>query len=323
MLQRQPQRFRFDAAMRVLLHARRTADPAEAVAFRGDPGLGFPAAEITAVEAKEGKPRIATPLIGLMGTAGALPRLYGELAGLALRRGSPAPAAFVDLLAQRMIACFARAGIKYRLNRSMEAAALTQPPTTEPISAALLSLGGFGTPGLLPRLACGPEPPLHYAGLFATRPRSAERLAALLSDWLGGPVEVVQFAGSWLSLPHAERTSLPAGLSSGSWNCLGLDAVIGVCAWDPHSRIVLRLGPLDRAAFEALLPGRPAHVRLIALARAFLGREIGLAINPVLAREAVFPLRLAGQAQLSWNSWILPPGEPARKDAADAVFAVE
>ncbi len=318
-LQREPQRFRFDAALRVLMRARRTADPADAADFRSQPGLGFPAAEVTAVAppGQAGRPRVSVALIGLVGAAGVLPRLYGELAGLSLRRGSSGLLDFVDLLSQRMIGCFARAGIKYRLNRSTETAALASPPAPEPIAGVLLALGGYGTPGLVERLESGPEPLLHYAGLFGMRPRSADRLAALLSDWLGRPVEVVQFAGSWLSLPVAERTLLPAGPSPGGWNRLGEDAVIGVRSWDPQARIVLRIGPLDRAGFDALLPGRPAHARLVGLARAFLGMETGFAINPVLAREAAFPLRLAGEAQLGWNSWV---GGAVSGDRGEAVF---
>ena len=38
------------------------------------------------------------------------------------------------------------------------------------------------------------------------RPRSADRLGALTSDWLGMKVEIVEFAGAWLSLPPDQRT---------------------------------------------------------------------------------------------------------------------
>jgi type VI secretion system protein ImpH len=65
--------------------------------------------------------------------------------------------------------------------------------------------------------------------------------------------------------------------------------------------------------------------------RAFLGFEIGFAINPVLAGPDVPPLRLDRQAnppsRLGWNSWIpapesLPLGL-SRTDAADAAFEAE
>ena len=106
----------------------------------------------------------------------------------------------------------------------------------------LLSLTGYGTPHLTDRLAAGDEPLLHYAGLFAMRPRSADRLGALISDWLGMKVEVVEFAGAWLPLPPDQRTRLSA---HGAWCRLGVDAAAGVRAWDPQARIILRIGPLD------------------------------------------------------------------------------
>ncbi len=326
-LLREPRRFRFDAALRLLMYARRTPDPVEAARFRSHPGLGFPASEIAAVTPAPdgGRPSVTVALIGLIGAAGALPRLYGELAGAALRQGSASLHDFIDLLSQRMIGCFARAGIKYRLHRSTETAALAPAPSPEPIAAALLALGGYGSPGLVERLEAGPEPLLHYAGLFGMRPRSADRLTALLSDWLGRPVEVVQFAGAWLALPPDQRTALRAGGFGDGLNRLGMDAVIGVRAWDPQARIILRIGPLDRAGFDALLPGRTAHTRLVSLVRAFLGLETGFAINPVLAREAAFPVVLTGAAppRLGWNSWAIAPGTPAAADAADALFEIE
>jgi type VI secretion system protein ImpH len=304
--------------------SRRTPDPTEAARFRSNPDLGFPTAEISAVTEPEGdrKPRMTVSLIGLIGAAGALPRLYGELAAASLRQGAAGLLDFIDMLSQRMIGCFAHAGIKYRLARSTARTALTSPPALEPIATTLLALSGHGLPGVVERLPSGPEPLLHYSGLFAMRPRSAERLTALVSDWLGCRVEVLQFAGNWLSLPVDQRTALAINPASQGLNRLGIDAVIGVRAWDTQASIVIRIGPLDRAGFGALLPGRIAHIRLVSIVQAFLGLEVAFAINPVLSRDAASPLTLSEVAQprLGWNSWIATPGRPAASDATDAVF---
>ena len=134
--------------------------------------------------------------------------------------------------------------------------------------------------------------------------------AALVSDWLGMRVEVVEFAGAWLSLPPDQRTRLSA---NGAWCRLGVDAAAGVRAWDPQARIILRIGPLDLKGFQLLLPDRVALHRLVSLVRAYLGFELGFAINPVLAAREVPPLLLTAAAdpppRLGWNTWIPGAGQ--------------
>ena len=329
----EPRRFRFDAAIRVLTHLAKAGDPADAARFRSQPGLAYPPADILSIApASESQPpQVAATVIGLAGVAGVLPRPYTEVLTAALRRRSRALHDFVDMLSHRFVAFFARAGAKYRLNRAAEIAAAPTPPERDRAAEALLAFTGYATPHLVPRLAVGIEPLLHYAGLFASRPRSAEKLAALVSDWLGRKVEILQFAGAWLPLPPDQRTAFALGRKPGNWNRLGADAAIGVRAWDPHARIILRIGPLDRAAFAALLPDRAGLQRLVSLVRAFLGFEIAFAVNPVLAGPEVPPLRLDPKAdpapRLGWNSWIpAPEGLPLglrRADAADALFEAE
>jgi type VI secretion system protein ImpH len=329
----EPRRFRFDAAVRVLTRAAKKTDIAELARFRSVPGLAYPSADIVAINppADNHPAQVSAAVMGLTGAAGVLPRPYTEVLTRSLRNRSAALHDFLDLLAHRFVAFFARAGIKYRIHRSAETAASSSPPQTDPVAETLLALTGYATPHLVSRLAVGTSPLLHYSGLFAGRPRSAEKLAALVSDWFGRKVEVVQFAGAWLFLPPDQQTALAAGLQTGSWNRLGVDAAIGVRAWDLQSRIILRIGPLDRPSFEALLPDRTALQRLVSLVRAFVGFEIGFAINPVLAGPEVPPLRLDRQTdpppRLGWNSWIpTPEGLPLgmrRADAADAFFEAE
>jgi type VI secretion system protein ImpH len=326
-IRREPRRFRFDALVRVLLRRARQGDPAEIARFRTPPSLAYPPAEINGLE-DGATPRVSVGMMGLIGPMGVLPRLYTEVAATALRQRSRALHDFLDMLCHRMIAAFARAGIKYRLARSAETARLTEPPQPDAAAQALLSFTGYGTPGLTPRLEAGEMALLHYAGLLAMRPRSADRLAALVSDWLGRPTQVEQFAGAWLLLPPDQRTALGRGVLPGTFNRLGVDAAAGVRAFDIQARIVLRVGPLDRGAFEALLPDRPGLRRLVSLVRAYLGFEVGFAVNPVLAAAEVPRLRLDTAAdpapRLGWNTWLPVPPEPGRqRDAPDAVFEAE
>jgi type VI secretion system protein ImpH len=323
----EPRRFRFDAAIRVLTRARRTDDPAAAVRFRSPAGLVYPPAEIVDLRQQgDAPPDVTVGLMGLTGPSGVLPRYYSEVVTQTLRARSAALRDFVDLLAHRFVAFFARAGAKYRPARAAETAEQRGDPRHDPVRLVLLALTGYGTPYLTGRLAAGEEALLHYAGLFALRPRSAERLGAMVADWLGMQVEVIEFAGAWLSLPPDQRTRLAR---HGQWCRLGIDAAAGVRAWDPQARIVLRIGPLDLPGFQRLLPDRLALHRLVSLVRAYVGYELGFAVNPVLAARDVPPLRLDGTAdpppRLGWNTWIPGPGGGfiARADAADAVFEAE
>lgn len=316
------------------MQAAGTPDPAQAARFRSLPGLGFPGADISGVQEDSagGPPRLITPIMGLTGAAGVLPRYYTEVLGQTLRDRSRAMHDFIDLLSHRMVGHFARAGIKYRLARAVETARLARPDASrpdalppDPVAMILLSLTGYATGHQRGRLAAGTDPLLHYAGLLGMRPRSADRLAALASDWLGRPVEVVQFAGAWLPLPPDQRSTMPVGRHAGQFNRLGIDAAIGTRAWDAQARVVLRVGPLDRTAFAALLPDKPSLWRFVSLIRAFLGFETAFAVNPVLAADAVPETQLggAGGARLGWNTWMPQPGRRRTRDAAEAIFEAE
>ena len=326
-LAEEPDRFSFDAAMRLLCAARDTADPAEAARFHAPHGLAFPPGDVLRLDiGGDGKPPSLTiGLIGLTGPSGVLPRHYSETVVQQVRSRARSLPDFLDVIAQRLIAHFAAAGTKYREHRAADTARLKGSPEADKVAAVLLAFAGHGTPHLTDRVAAGADPLMHYAGIFATRPRSAERLRALVSDWLGQPVEVDQFAGAWLALPPDQRTRLPVGIGTGRFARLGVDATIGVRAWDASARVVLRLGPLPAAQFDSLLPDRPALARLVSLVRAFLGLETGFAINPVIAADAIGPLRLDSGAdpapRLGWNTWL--PSARRNTDGNEAVFEAE
>ena len=327
----EPRRFTFDAAIRVMTFRRRRSDPAEAVRFGAATGVAFPGAEITALREVPGPrpPQMTLGLIGLTGPSGVLPRHYSEAVVASQRGRSLSLAGFLELISHRMIAFFAAAGMKYRPHRAADTAILDpKQPLGGAIAQALLALTGYGIPGFAERLPGGPAPLQHYAGLFSARPRSADRLEALASDWLARPVQVRQFAGAWLAIPVDQRTRLPVGLAPGAFGQLGFDAAAGVRAWDQQARIVLRIGPLDRASFERLLPDGPDLRQLVAMVRAYVGFEVGFAINLVLAKEQVPPLALqhgaAPAGRLGWNSWLpLSSGQLRRNDPADALFEAE
>ena len=326
-LQEEPDRFDFDAAVSVMMQAAGSGRVGEAIRFHAASGLGFVAVDVAAVERIGRRFRMTTGLAGLTGPSGVLPRPFTDLVNAEQRRRSPALAAFLDLLAQRPLANFAMAGIKYRAHRAAQAAAIgsgSPQPAADGLRHMALALTGYGTPHLAPRLPTGTEPLLFYAGLFAAYPRSADRLGAIVADWLGQAVEVEQFDGIWLELGPDERSSLPGAGRAGRFNRLGVDAAIGSRSWDLQSRIRLRIGPLGCERFDALLPDQPLFRRLAALVRAYLGGETGFAINPILAADAVPPivLRHGARTRLGWNAW-LPSSGSRRRPGTEAVFEAD
>lgn len=327
-LAEEPQRFGFDAAIRVLLHAGRTVDPGDIVRFRTGSSLAYPPSDVLELRAREEgvPPDLAVSVMGLVGPSGVLPRAYTETTNAALRSRSRALHDFLDLLAHRLLALFARSGTKYRPSRIAETADLTSAPS-DPLRDALLALTGYATGGLTDRLAAGTAPLLHYGGLFAAHPRSADRLQAMVSDWLGRPVEVRQFKGAWLALPPDQRTRLGALGFPGQFDRLGEDGAIGVRAWDVQAGIVLRIGPLDRRDFAALLPDGRTLGALVSLVRAYLGFVTGFAVNLVVQAPQVPPLQLRRDAdpapRLGWNTWLDAPPGARRHDADDARFEAE
>jgi type VI secretion system protein ImpH len=324
-----PQTFRFDAAVRLLLAAsKNTAHHDDKIAFISTPLLSQPVAEITAATPPtDGKrAQLTTPMIGLIGPSGVMPRWYTELVAQAARAKSRGIVDFFDLLAQRFITAFTRAGIKYRLHRSAEAAALQHQPS-EPIGDALLAFTGYATAHLAERLEAGPDALRHYAGFFAARPRSADRLASMISDYLGRRVDVIEFAGAWAAIPPDQQSQLPRGRFPGAYHELGVNLAIGTRAWDQQARFIVRVGPLNRAEFEALLPDQPRLRELVSLIRAYVGWESDFAINLVMASPEIPPLRMASATadsapRLGWTSW-LPTSTGALRGAVtadDAVF---
>ncbi|MGE4481424.1 type VI secretion system baseplate subunit TssG [Acidocella sp.] len=302
-----PYLFQFDAAVRLLRLSATDRHKDDAIQFAAPPSLAQPAAEVLeAHPSRTGKrAKLVTTLIGLTGPSAEMPRWYTELLAQSYRQKSRAVLDFFDLLAQRLVAAFAQAGGKYRLPRSAEQAA--QTGADEPIGSGILAFAGFNAPNLENRLAVGADALRHYAGFFSAHPRSSSRLASMVSDYLGRPVEIREFMGAWLPIPPDQQSRLPRGRMPGAFCALGTDAAIGTRAWDQQARFIVRIGPLTRAEFELLLPDKPRLPALVSLIRAYVGWETDFAINLILNSQDIPPLSLGAQpgaARLGWTSWI-------------------
>ncbi|WP_424134234.1 type VI secretion system baseplate subunit TssG [Roseomonas chloroacetimidivorans] len=302
-LNAEPSRFDLDQAAHVVARGRDVAD----LPFRSVARLDLPVGEVAAADAAAGS--ITAPSFGLIGPNGTLPRHYTGTAAAEQRNLPPskrqdgaALVAFLEMLARRFTGLWVKAGAKVRPARDPSRA-----------DAALAAAIGMATPGLDGRLATPLSGLLYHAGHLANRTRSAERLAALLEEETGRKVEIVEFVGGWQRVPPKERSRL-----GGAFAQLGVDAAAGSQIWDPAARFVIRIGPLDLAAFMALQPGTVGFRRISELTRLHVGPEVDFAVNPVLAAGAVPPLRL-GAARLGRTGWITA-SRPRMRDAADALL---
>lgn len=325
-LHAEPHLFTFDAAVR-LMRAVTARTGARTLRFDTPSSLAPPTREVVSVTLpRDGKPaRLTTAILGLTGPSGEMPRWYTELLNQVERQKSHALADFVGMLAQPALSAFADAGSKYRLHYSAEQAQWSN--RAEPVGTAVLALAGFDT-AAGKRLPFSTDLLRHYAGFFSSYPRSATRLGAMLSDFLGRPVAIDEFVGAWLAIPADQRTRLPVGRQTGAFCALGIDAVIGLRTWDQQGRFILRVGPLSRQDFEALLPDRPGLIALIHLTRAYVGPDVDFAVNPELDAREIPPFRLAGgegqdtPPRLGWTTW-LPSATDAlrgRESVGDALF---
>ncbi|CAO3423955.1 type VI secretion system baseplate subunit TssG [Azospirillum doebereinerae] len=342
---RTPHRFDFFQAVRVLewqakrdARDRRTAvrravghdhDPREEVVrLRAETSLTFPGNQVTGAEAGvDGKPpQVIGAFMGLVGPLGVLPQHYTELMIRSLRERNRSLRDFFDVFHHRALSLFYRAWAKYRLPVSFERGLDGRDP--DPVTTAVSSFVGIGSPSLTKRLAVEDETLLHYSGLMARGPRSAADLQGLLSDFLGRPVAVDCFVGSWLPVAPDGQTRLPSlGDPQGQHCRLGIDALAGDRAWDVQGKFRLRIGPLNRDQFQDFMPEGREFRKLQDLVRLYVGPELDFELQVTLDAPHVPAARLAAGAEdqnatrLGWNGWVLHAPSPVER--SDAVFPMQ
>jgi len=272
----------------------------EAVQFRVNNTLSFPASQIQSIEEQEqGPPRMMVNFMGLTGPSGVLPYCYTELILERLKAKDSAMQSFLDIFNHRIISFFYRAWEKYRFPA-------TYYRGDDIFTHHLLDLIGLGTPGLRSRQAVPDSALLHYAALVGAHARSAEALEAILGGYFEVPVEVEQFAGAWYRLDPSAQCSMTDEESDSEK--LGAGVVVGDEIWDQQSRVRIRLGPLSLEQYTNFLPGGSAYEPLKALVRFFSNDELDFEVKLVLQRDDVPKCEVGGEdaaaPRLGWISWL-------------------
>lgn len=362
-LRTEPYRFEFFQAVRLLLvHYREQGGEqqdldilGQVIRFRNSVSLGFPPSEIEALEFEApapndrnapdgdnaadnpatgarqaavgprwrqlGKVTLTPSFMGLTGPMGVMPRHYTHyVAERETYHRDTATRAFLDIFSSRAVALFYQTWLKYRLHLQYEADRKNR------FLPLILSLGGFGLPGMRQRLEGGQqgiadESLAYYAGALRERPQSAQWFARVVADYFRVKCAVEQFVGQWLQLPPEELTTL------GGANCaLGVSTFCGARVWDRNTRIRLVIGPLRKAQFDEFLPGKSAAANLKRLFGLMLGASHDCELRLILDRRDLVQARLdsrGGDVQLGWNGWLgARLGDAAATDSHEVTYLI-
>jgi type VI secretion system protein ImpH len=319
---KEPWRFGYFQAVRVLaLWLKRHGDPAAGDPAAGDPvasvlrfrnstSHGFPASQLEALQLEtrddDGLRHVhLTPaFMGLLGCSGVLPAHYTErIAEHELRNKDEGPRAFLDTFSNRSLALFYEAWRKYRLPFKYES------DGRDSFLPLLLGLAGFGNAALRRRLAHEQQGAVldesiaYFAAAIRHRPASSAQLARVLTEYFGQPVAAEQFVGHWYDVPAAQQTILGQATAM-----LGAGALAGVRVWQRDLRLRLVVGPLDRASFDAFLPGGLAARALRSLLTLFTGVTLEYEVELVLRAADVREVTLDDGARigrLGWDAYLV------------------
>ena len=325
-LRREPYTFDFFQAVRLLERFRPERTPVgqfahperEVARFGVHPSLSFPASQIQAAEwPEDAAVKMTVNFMGLTGPEGVLPNPYTSLIIERLRESDHSLRDFLDLFNHRIISLFYRAWRKYRFDVAYEQG------ERDLFSRHLLSLLGLGTDGMRDRQAISDDSLIYYAGLLSQRPRSAQALQQILSDYFAVPVAIEQFSGGWYRLdPETQCRLSDENLDSGE---LGFGAVAGDEMWNQQSRVQIVLGPLSMERYTDFLPGGQSFYPLRAWVKFFSNDEWDFEVRLILEREQVPACTLGADGvsgpQLGWVSWV--KSKPFDRDPGDTVLALE
>ena len=289
----------------------------EAVRFRVNQRLGFPASEIQELELQEeGPSQMMVNFMGLTGPQGVLPYAYSELILERQRAKDRSLAAFLDIFNHRAISLFYRAW--QRTHFPVNYAAGSQ----DFFSQYLHDLLGLGTAGLRNRQAIEDEALMHYIALIAMQSRSAAALEQVLGDYFEVPVEIQQFTGAWYSLDRSTQCAMNEKESMSSQ--VGSGAVVGDAVWDRQGRVRIRIGPIGLERYNDFLPGGDAHAALRGITKFFSNGCLDFEAQLVLERKEVpaveLDLNAKHPARLGWVSWAKTA--PMGADPDDTILAL-
>ncbi|MDY0743283.1 type VI secretion system baseplate subunit TssG [Paucibacter sp. R3-3] len=305
-LQAQPRRHDFFATLRRIeaLHPQwprlgEAPRPSqEALRLGQQPDLDFALAELAALDRPaDFAPRLRVLFFGLLGPNGPMPLPITEYTReRLLHHRDPTLARFLDVFHHRLLALF------YRSWAQNQPTVQHDRPKNDRFAAWLGACAGLGTQAT-------PPAQLFQAGLLSQRSRHPEGLAKLLTQQLRLPVRIEQHVPQWLDIEAEDRR--PLGFapnrperSEARMGQLGISANSGRKQLDRQYKFRVVVGPLSKAAYEALLPGTAAWRQLQQWVQLYAGLDMRWDLKLVLAAAQVPDARPDGRLRLGLTSWL-------------------
>ena len=247
---------------------------------------------------------------GLFGPNGPLPLHLTEYARDRERLAHDATfRAFADIFHHRMMSLFYRAWADAQPTVQMDR------PESDRFSKYVGAVIGVGQDALRNRDAFPDHGKFYMAGRLASHTRPAVGLQALLEELFMVPMQVEQYVGEWMALPHESRFLLGFSPETGS---LGVTTTVGERVWGGQHKFRVVCGPLKEHDFERFLPGGDALTKLVATVRNYTGDELDWELRLLVAARDLPSVQLGEAGQLGWTSWL--GGRPADSIADDVVL---
>ena len=271
----------------------------ESLVIGQDPFMAFPAADLSRLGERRGKPEIRTNVLGFFGPHGALPLNMTEEALRWANSGDLAFVEFTDIFATRFQQLFYRAWANAR--------AITQfdHPEGDRFADYLGALVGIGNPANKDRDALEDVNKLALAPLATGRVKSPVRLRQMLRQDLNADVEVEEHIPTWIVFEPDTRNALGARGSS-----LGRDLFLGARVQSVDEKVRLHVRTQSLAEYRSFLPGGVAHGRLRDIVHWYLGAAFDVDVSLTLPADQMQPAQIGKSTELGWMAALEPTYPP-------------
>ena len=259
-----------------------------------------------------GRASLRANVMGLVGATPALPSFYSEMQLQRRRLRDSSMSSFYNIFDHRALSFFYRAASKYHWLLGYERAG---PGGREPVSDALLALGGLAAAGTRDRLAFDDALLAPLAGRIGDRRRSAGAVEAALRHVTGLPLTIRQAEPTWMALPPEEQSRIGtsatrrfARLGGGLGQTGEPDAaLLGAAVLDVQHHYVIEAAPMRYAAFLSCVTGGTMLQQIRDVCRVAAGIEQRPTLRLRIAANDTPPLQFGNveaPAVLGRTTWL-------------------